>query len=247
MIGQAVPPEGIVAPRAGYVCAMVREFASDAVRGAGPAVVWEGPEDAPVIIVLDPAGEAKHGQVPATWRPLAEHLRVGWFRLPAEAGDEPTVEDVIGHVTRRMHLVASGTAAEPALRLALEHAGLVRSLVVVDPAPVDPSTSTIHDYQSAVDWWNSETEATRRRLLADGVRLGAFVSRESDPAVRVEPPVPLGHPDVVGRVVQTLLSFEGNRADAEPVEPERAEVADAWHAVQERFGPPLERARRTGG
>ncbi|EIE99509.1 hypothetical protein [Saccharomonospora glauca] len=225
----------------------MRDFHDDEVRGAGPSVVWQGPEHAPVVLVLDPAGEAKHDTLPATWRPLAEHLRVGWFRLPAEVGDAPSVEDVMGDGSERVHLVAAATAAEAALRLAEEHADRVRSVVVVDPAPMAAGEARVDSAGSYADWWDSDTAAARQRLLARGVRVAAFVSRESDPAVRVEPPVPLGHPDVVGRVVQLLLSFQGDRADPEPVEPERDEIVAAWRAVRKRFGPALERARRSGG
>lgn len=210
-------------------------------------MVWQGPQDAPVILVLDPAGEAKHNELPATWRPLAEHVRIGWCRLPAEHGDEPSVADILAELGQRAHLVASGTAAEPALALALDHADRVRSVVAVDPAPADPAGPRPDDYASVADWWDRTTAASRKRLLSGGVRVECFVHRDSDPAVRVGPPVPLGHPDVVGRVVQTLLSFQGDRADPEAVEPERQEIADAWQAVRERFGPPLARARRSGG
>lgn len=225
---------------------MMREFGEDGIRGMGPSVVWRGPERAPVVLVLDPAGEAKHDELPATWRPLAEHLRVGWCRLPADVGDEPSVEDILGGLSDRVHLVASGSAAEPALRLAMEFP-VVHTVVVVDPAPAESAAERLDDYGSTADWWDRATEETRSALHARGVRVGAFLSRESDPAVRVEPPVPLGHPDVVGRVVQTLLSFQGDRAHPEPVEPERGEVVEAWHAIQQRFGPALQRARRSGG
>ncbi|CAM3145925.1 hypothetical protein SAXI111661_20210 [Saccharomonospora xinjiangensis] len=224
----------------------MRDFHENGVRGAGPAVVWQGPEGAPVVLVLDPAGEAKHETLPATWRPLAEHLHIGWCRLPAEVGDAPSVEDVLAGVSERVHLVAAATAAEAALRLAGEHTGQVRSVVVVDPAPVRGAVPADPD-GSFRTWWDSGTAEERQRLRARGVRVAAFVTRATDPAVRVEPPVPLGHPDVVGRVVQLLLSFQGDRADPEPVEPERAEVIRAWHAVRERFGPALDRARRSGG
>ncbi|WP_024874452.1 hypothetical protein [Saccharomonospora piscinae] len=219
----------------------MRDFGDDAVRSAGPAVVWHGPERAPVVLVLDPAGEAKHDELPATWRPLAEHLRIGWCRLPAESGEAPSVEDLLGSIRQRVHLVAAATAAEPALRLADEYADRVRSVVAVDPAPASGGESP------PSDWWDAATGPRRQRLLAEGVRVAAFVSRETDLAVRVEPPVPLGHPDVVARVVQLLLSFQGDRADPEPVEPERAELAGAWKAVRDRVGPALERARRRRG
>lgn len=227
----------------------MRDFGDDEVRGAGPAVVWQGPRSAPLVLVLDPAGEAKHEALPATWRPLAEYLRIGWCRLPAEVTGEPSVENILDQTSQRVHLVAAATAAEAALRLAEEHPDLVRSVVVADPAPVRrPVTSAIAGGPdgSDTDWWDADTADQRQRLLAQGVRVAAFVSRETDPAVRVEPPVPLGHPDVVGRVVQLLLSFQGDRADPEPVEPDRRELVQAWYAVRDRFGPALERARRSG-
>lgn len=218
-------------------------------------MVWQGPEGAPVVLVLDPAGEAKHETLPATWRPLAEHLRIGWCRLPAGFGDTPSVEDLLRGVQQRVHLVAAATAAEPALRLAHEYVGQVRSVVAIDPAPVSapetgPDTapgSGGGPASPAADWWDEATARRRQDLRTHGVRVAAFVSRETDPAMRVEPPVPLGHPDVVGRVLQLLLSFQGDRADPEPVEPERAEVIDAWHAFREKFAPALGRARESGG
>jgi hypothetical protein len=224
---------------------MAREFGEDDVRGAGPAVVWAGPSGSPAIVVLDPAGEAKHGELPATWRPLSDHLRIGWCRLPAEHGAAAPVEHLLGEAGPRVHLVSAGTAAEPALRLAREHTDQVRTVVAVDPAPAGQASDTTGE--SSADWWDRTTETLRRELMARGVRVSSFVSRDTDPAVRVAPPVPLGHPDVVGRLVQVLLSFQGDRFDPEPVEPERQEVAEAWRAVRERFGPALERARRSGG
>ncbi|MFC4003536.1 hypothetical protein ACFS2C_17190 [Prauserella oleivorans] len=218
----------------------MREFDDDEVRSAGPAVVWRGPEDAPVVLVLDPAGEAKHNELPATWRPLAEHIRVGWCRLPAEAEDE-TVEEILGDVRHRAHLVAAGSAAVPALRLAREHTDQVSSVVAVDPAR--PGAAPPGEPGSLADWWDSETEPLRRELTDRDVRVVCAVSRDDDLAVRIEPPVPLGHPDVVARVVQTLLSFHGD-GSTDAVEPDRrAEVAEAWRAVRDRFLPAVDRAR----
>ena len=52
------------------------EFDAGGPRSAGPALVWQGPRDAPVLLVLDAAGEPGRDRLPATWRPLAEHLRM---------------------------------------------------------------------------------------------------------------------------------------------------------------------------
>ncbi|MFL6143720.1 MAG: hypothetical protein ACJ72N_17895 [Labedaea sp.] len=204
----------------------MRDFGTDGVRAAGPEVVWHGPEDAPVVVVLDPAGEAKHDELPATWRPLAEHLRIGWCRLPAgaEVFDQPPRSAPV-------HLVAAGTAVEPALRLAQRHSGSVRSLTAIDPVPAE--ASAVDDQH---DWWDRDTAPVRQELTERGVRVHGFVSRDSDPTIRIEPPVPLGHPHVVARVVQLLRS----------VDPGRPELAQAWQTVREQVGPALERAEETG-
>jgi pimeloyl-ACP methyl ester carboxylesterase len=223
--------------------ASVREFEADDARSAGPAVVWRGPAGAPAVVVLDPAGEAKHNELPATWRPLAEHLRVGWCRLPAEVGEAPAVTDVLvglaDGAVEHVHLVAGGTAAEPALRLAARYRDVVRTVVAVDPAPGRAAA----EGESPTDWWDRETAGERGQLTDAGVRVRCFVSRDTDPSVRVERPVPLGHPDVVGRLVETLLS---DRQPGEGEPEHRAEVAEAWQTVREHVGGPLERARASG-
>jgi pimeloyl-ACP methyl ester carboxylesterase len=173
----------------------------------GPGLVWNGPEDAPTVLVLDPAGETDHGSLPATWRPLAEHLRIGWCRYSALDGVDALLAG-LGPV----HLVSSGPASESVLRLAARHPGEVRSVVLVDP------TET--------------AEADRRELAENDVVVRTFVSDGEDPATRVEP-VPLGHPDVVGRLVETLLA----------VEPEHGEIADDWQRIRDNVAGALRRAR----
>jgi hypothetical protein len=197
----------------------MRDFDHDRMRAAGPAVVWhgDGPES---VLVLDPAGEARHDELPGTWRPLSEHVRVGWYRLPA--GHEPP-----SFGASPVHLVAAGTAALPALDLAEEHHDVVRSVIVFDPAPTHQEADT--------EWWDDETELQRRRLIAHDVQVRCFVSRYDDPTVRTRRPVPLGHPHVVGRLTQLLVA-EG-RQDT---------VADAWGEVQEHVRTAMNRARRGG-
>lgn len=196
----------------------MRDFDHDRIRAEGPAVVWHG-EGAESVLVLDPAGEAKHDELPGTWRPLAEHVRVGWYRLPA------------GHETPAfsespVHLVASGSAALPALELAEAHADVVRSVIVFDPAPPRGVGGD--------DWWDDETEGQRRRLADAGMQVRCFVSRYDDPTMRAGRPVPLGHPHVVGRLIQLLVS-EGRQE----------EVAEAWSELQEHVGPAMNRAHRS--
>jgi hypothetical protein len=204
----------------------VRDFDTDEVRADGPEVVWHGPgKDAPVMLVLDPAGEAKHDELPGTWRPLTEYLRVGWCRLPAG----PAVRDELRR-SAPVHLVAAGTAVEPALRLAERHPESVRFLIAIDPAPAG---STAEDPRG---WWDRDIAPRRHELAEHGVRVHGFVSRDSDPTIRVEPPAPLGHPHVVARVVQLLLADD----------PERHELVRAWETVREHVGPALERAEDAG-
>jgi pimeloyl-ACP methyl ester carboxylesterase len=167
---------------------------------------WHGPPTGPTVLVLDPAGLADHGALPATWRPLAEHLRIGWARYAGLDGIDALLAG-LGPV----HLVSSGAGTEAVLRLAVRHADQVNSVVIVDPTPT--------------------AEAVRSELAENGVVLRTFVSDES---VRVEP-APLGHPDVVGRVVETLLA----------VEPEHGELADDWEKVRAQVAEALRRARET--
>lgn len=172
-----------------------------------PGLVWHGPQDGPTVLVLDPGGEADHGNLPATWRPLAEHLRIGWRRFGGLDGLDAMLAG-LGPV----HLVSSGPATEAVLRLADRHPGQVRSVVVVDPTPA--------------------AEELRPGLAEKGVVLRTFVSDDDDPAVRVEP-APLGHPDVVGRLVETLLA----------VEPEHGEIAEDWQRIRDQVAGALRRAR----
>lgn len=99
-------------------------------RSGGPSVVWAGPPDAPAVIVLDPAGVGRHGDLPGTWRPLTEYLQVMWCRLPA--ADEPwhEVDEVLSEFADRavpVHLVAGAAAGSGVGELIRRHEGLISS------------------------------------------------------------------------------------------------------------------------
>ncbi|MFD1147767.1 hypothetical protein [Saccharothrix hoggarensis] len=103
----------------------------DEARTGGPSVVWAGPPDAPAVVVLDPAGVGKHGDLPGTWRPLTEHLQVMWCRLPAS--DEPwrEVDEVLEEFVHRdvpVHLVAGAAAGADVGELVRRHEGLISSV-----------------------------------------------------------------------------------------------------------------------
>ncbi len=99
-------------------------------RTEGPSVVWAGPPDAPAVVVLDPAGVGRHGDLPGTWRPLTEYLQVMWCRLPA--ADEPwqEVDEVLSEFADRavpVHLVAGAAAGSGVGELIRRHEDLISS------------------------------------------------------------------------------------------------------------------------
>ncbi|MEU4448178.1 hypothetical protein AB0K14_36590 [Actinosynnema sp. NPDC050801] len=99
-------------------------------RTGGPSVVWAGPPDAPAVVVLDPAGVGRHGDLPGTWRPLTEYLQVMWCRLPA--ADEPwhEVDEVLSEFADRavpVHLVAGAAAGAEVGELIRRHQDLINS------------------------------------------------------------------------------------------------------------------------
>jgi hypothetical protein len=183
---------------------MVTTTSSDDARAAGPVLVRKGPRNAPIVLVIDPAGEAKHDELPATWRPLAEHLDLIWCRLPASLRQGVRTSDLIATldttVPRRVHVVAGGLAVAPAIALAAAHLDVVASMVLVDPpADLRDGVAELADQISA--------EGTSVRLLV------------GDHAGPHEPPLPIGHPDVVQAVVRTLIEsdVDGAASDGDPV------------------------------
>ncbi|RKT54022.1 hypothetical protein [Saccharothrix australiensis] len=99
------------------------------IETEGPSVVWAGPSDAPVVLVLDPAGAAPHGELPATWRPLTEHLRVAWCRLPVADDSLREAEAVLADLRGRdVHVVAGAAAGSGVGDLANRHRDQVRSV-----------------------------------------------------------------------------------------------------------------------
>lgn len=159
---------------------------SDRIRADGPAAVTEGTLDGPIVLVLDPAGEAKHEGLPATWRGRTRAWRVLWCRVPAEGGlgaADEVLADPPGNGV--VHVVSGGSAAGLALRLAEEHVGAVRSLLLVDPADDEAGG----------------TAERHRRLRASGVAVEVYPHSPGETEVV---PLPLGHPDVVVAVAKSI-------------------------------------------
>jgi hypothetical protein len=181
-----------------------RASSPDPVRAAGPPAVTEGTPDGPIVLVLDPAGAAKHDELPATWRELARDWQITWCRLPS-GGALSEADDVLAappRPGRSVNVVASGPFADDALRLAQRHTDTVRSVLLVDPAAdryISPDRGDTETRR-----WEEET-AERRTALADaGIEVKVVAYSTGGQRDRVPAPIPLGHPDVAEAVRQAI-------------------------------------------
>ncbi len=175
-------------------------------RQAGPPVVHQGVPGGPAVLVLDPAGEAKHGGLPATWRPLEDQAHVVWLRLPAVPTELPDVSRLLDELWTerpRVHVLASGPAADLALQLGSTHPEHVGSVLLVDPVS-GPEEHRVE--QADVSEWERRTESQRRAMAERGVDVRIVATSGEDPAARQQVgSLPLGHPAVVHEVTQTIL------------------------------------------
>ncbi|WP_020666353.1 hypothetical protein [Amycolatopsis nigrescens] len=159
----------------------------DQVRAEGPYVVVDGDPDRRGIVVLDPAGAAKHEELPATWRPIADRRRIFWCRLPTD-GALTEAEELLTNPPAPVDLVAGGTFADAALNLAAAHTGTVRAVLLVDPGTGTTDADQEWARRAAGQWQELETAGVRVQVIAHSTG-GKYD--------RVPPPLPLGHPDVV--------------------------------------------------
>jgi hypothetical protein len=164
----------------------VREFDKEGPRSEGPPVVWAGREDGPALVVVDPAGTARHDELPPTWDRLADHFQVAWCRIPAGKRSVEDIEDVFETLAERRSsasLVASGPACDSALALARQYGDIVTAVLLVDPPDDEPA-------------------------LADSdIEVRVVARSHAGPTDRVEPPLPLGHPEVVEGLTAALASL----------------------------------------
>jgi hypothetical protein len=178
--------------------------APDPTRSEGPSVVTAGDPSGPKIIVLDPAGAARHGELPATWRPLAETRGIFWCRIAA-GGALTEADDLVGDHGRgdpEITVVASGPFAAEALQLVERHAGAAAHLLLVDPAA--DAFLPSGDAAQANDAWLAEHDEVVAKLREAGTDVRVVASSTEGPEDRVPPPLPLGHPDVVAAVRSAL-------------------------------------------
>jgi hypothetical protein len=193
---------------------------TDQLRAEGPAEVRKGPLEVAAVVVLDPAGEGKHGGLPATWRPLTEDIGVVWCRLPAIrrqrlAGDRLLPQLAGGR--QRIHLVGIGGSALVAVALAMANRDLVRSLVVVDPPwPGD-------DLRELNRFIDSES------LVTHQIETTAMPGSDTT--------LPIGHPEVVRAIVQVLVEADVGLSDSAQ---ESGRAGQALHAVRDKIADALE-------
>ncbi|NGY58159.1 hypothetical protein G7043_04330 [Lentzea sp. NEAU-D13] len=156
----------------------MRDF-SEPARATGPGVVADGPAGATTLLVIDPAGEALHDEIPATWRTLTDRLRIVWLRVPAAPEWKSTVDAVLtkhrDDPRTVLDVVTSGPMAAEVVDLVRGHEDLVRSVLLVDP-------------EVAVDAPFAQVVARSQEVPDD----------------RIPAPLPLGHPYVVFGVAEAL-------------------------------------------
>ncbi|MGW4528932.1 hypothetical protein [Amycolatopsis sp. NPDC004378] len=177
---------------------------AEPLRSAGPSVVTAGDPAGPKVIVLDPAGAAKHGELPATWRPLADRRGIFWCRVPA-GGALSEADDLMGDAgpgEPEITVVASGPFAADALQLVERHPGAAARLLLVDPA--SDAFLPSGDAEQANENWLGEHDEVVSRVRETGTDVRLIASTTERPDDRVPPPLPLGHPDVVAAVRTAL-------------------------------------------
>lgn len=167
-------------------------------REHGPPIVVDGPAGAPAIIVFDPAGAAKHDDIPASWHPLRRERRVIWCRMPAKnaLGEaDNTMAELAAHDVT-VDAVTSGPVAEVAMMFTRRWASAVRSLLLVDPAAPDQRFAT-DEAELADALWEKRSQRRMHELVEAGVAVRVVAHSAGGDRDRVPPPLPLGHPDLV--------------------------------------------------
>ena len=198
---------------------------TDQVRAQGPAQVRAGPLEMDTVVVLDPSGEASHGGLPATWRPLTEDVGVVWCRLPAVRRQDLAGGQLLPQLAggqQRIHVVGIGSSALLAVALAMTHRDLVRSLIVVDPP------------------WPAEDLAEVRRFGDESTLMIQQIETADQSTT-----LPIGHPDVVRAIVQVLITAGAGRTEtdddtdddtAQTPNTVRDKLADALEAFATELG-----------
>lgn len=167
-------------------------------RSSGPAIVRGGPEGYATLLVLDPAGAAKHEDIPASWNTLLRSRHVVWARLPTRQA-LAEAEDTLASLTESaatVDVLTSGPTAELAMDFAFQRAEAIRALLLVDPGAPDQRFSAQEaEYADAL--WEERAQDRISALEDAGVLVRVVAHSSGGSRDRVRPPLPLGHPDIV--------------------------------------------------
>lgn len=187
----------------------------DDPRSGGPSVVSAGPRDAPAVLVLDPAGIAKHDDLPPGWERLAARRRVVWCRLPVQGAlaDCRAALDELARGNAPVDLVTSGPTAEMAMDLAVTRPTAVRSVLLIDPGSPDARFPSTVDALDADASWEERTRWRVEEVEQAGVAVRIVGHSAGGSRDRVPPPIPLGHPDVVEVISEALREFDVAQQD----------------------------------
>lgn len=197
-----------------------QEASMDQVRSEGPAVVREGTDGSPAVLVLDPAGEGRHGRIPASWENLELPVRVTWLRLPAAGAPVELARETFAGLCaagRRLHVVAGGEACRLAELLVVGQPGSVLSVVLADPVENDElvGAGTTVVEQALLDY---RTVPAHEELAGRGIHVRIVTSADADRAEQGGP-LPLGHPAVVQALREELARQQGPVPEREPAKP----------------------------
>jgi hypothetical protein len=178
----------------------------DPARAEGPASVTEPGNADRSLIVLDPLGTAKHERLPPTWDELERRHHVVWCRTPVDGAlrEAATALDDIS-APASADIVAGGPCGGDALELANAHRGIVRAVLLVDPAAerfVEKGAA-----ESADAAWVAENSGLIESLREAGTAVEVVAHSHEGSDDRIPAPLPLGHPEVVTAVTSALESL----------------------------------------
>lgn len=154
------------------------------------------------VLVLDPVGTPVHGGLPATWRDLGAHHDIVWCGRGAD-GFWGEARALLDKAPGPVDIVASGAAVAAAMTLGREHAGTVRSVLLVDPASGERTVRAADASTADAEWQRHEADRIRA-MAAEGVRVRVIAHSWVGDDDRRDPPLPLGHPVVAARVTAQL-------------------------------------------
>lgn len=186
-------------------------------RTSGPPIVSGGAASGSAIVVFDPAGVAKHDDIPVSWQPLLDAHSVVWCRLPTPGalGESAREIDRLADRDAVVDVVTSGPAAETVMDFVRPRAHQVRSLLLVDPAAPD-DRFPVEEAELADALWEERARSRIAELEQSGVTVRVIAHSTGGSRDRVDPPLPLGHPDLVEVIAGAVAELDAGAGPADP-------------------------------